>query len=225
MPTYQETLKLLNDAYSAGENRQVFNLSEAARALSADRGEAVCFRFQLQTGEWSRWLSMEDLVHYGPDGNLVDGPHPDWKRVEYAYAATPPSPAESAVDGRFPAPIRNPEAWPANYADGYNDALRLVTEEGFARPAAPSGVSDAMVERAWHLARNAWMAASRHGTQEAADQDAIHTLTAALAIQPQPGRVEGVGEPKREVVDYNYNGDPVFSNAATKDAKWNTNIK
>jgi hypothetical protein len=41
MPTYQEALKLLNDAYSAGENRQVFNLSEAARALSADRVEAV----------------------------------------------------------------------------------------------------------------------------------------------------------------------------------------
>ena len=27
--------------------------------------------------------------------------------------------------GELPAPISNPEAWPANYADGYNDALNM----------------------------------------------------------------------------------------------------
>lgn len=70
---------------------------------------------------------------------LPNGPRPS--------APLPPAESAEGVDGRFPAPIRNPEAWPPNYADGYNDALRLVTEEGFARPVAPSGVSDAMVEK------------------------------------------------------------------------------
>lgn len=47
-----------------------------------------------QALSWARWQPMEDLHHYGADGNLVPGPHPDWHKVEYAYA--PPA----AADGR-----------------------------------------------------------------------------------------------------------------------------
>lgn len=49
---------------------------------------AVAFRYLRRlSGEvyaWTRWLGMDELHHYGADGNLVDGPAPDWK-IEYAY--------------------------------------------------------------------------------------------------------------------------------------------
>lgn len=42
--------------------------------------------------------------------------------------------------GRMPAKIANPEAWPLNYADGFNDALQLVYEEtGIAPPPHDTG--------------------------------------------------------------------------------------
>jgi hypothetical protein len=56
----------------------------------APLGEAVAFRYLHDLGggrfAWTRWLEMSDLHHYGPDGNLISGPHPDWQKVEYAYA-------------------------------------------------------------------------------------------------------------------------------------------
>lgn len=59
---------------------------------------SVAFRFLSQTSpsvaEWTRWLDIRELQHYGPDGNLIDGPHPDWK-VEYAYSGSPTAPGAS----------------------------------------------------------------------------------------------------------------------------------
>jgi hypothetical protein len=69
--------------------------------------------------------------------------------------ATPPhDTAAQASDnwrGRMPAKIANPEAWPLNYADGFNDALQLVYEEtGIASPPHDTGTERG--ERAHWLA-------------------------------------------------------------------------
>jgi hypothetical protein len=137
MPTYQEALKLLNDAYSAGENRQVFNLSEAARTLSTDRGEAVC-------------PTCDGSGRMGGDGS--------------------PDPCDDCnATGRLAAP--SPAA-----------------------SAAPSGVSDAMVERAceaYQAARWTGRRESMSLTDAAKHRTAI-TEALQAAIQPQPGRVEGM---------------------------------
>jgi hypothetical protein len=50
-----------------------------------------------------------------------------------------------------------------------------------AAPAAPAvAPMAATVERAWHAGRNAWMAATRHSTQEASDSAAIAAMRAVL---------------------------------------------
>ena len=36
--------------------------------------------------------------------------------------------AVDAAAGYLPAPIDNPEAWPPGYAEGFNEALKLVSE-------------------------------------------------------------------------------------------------
>jgi hypothetical protein len=61
-------------------------------AMQAQQGaEPVAWRYRrefgLGTHSWTNWLNMDELRHYGPDGNLIAGPHPDWT-VEYAYPAT-----------------------------------------------------------------------------------------------------------------------------------------
>ena len=65
-----------------------------------DGRDAVAFRYLRQlsgaTYAWTRWLGMDELHHYGQDGDLVQGPHPDWK-VEYAYTR-PPSEAVAVDD-------------------------------------------------------------------------------------------------------------------------------
>lgn len=63
---------------------------ETPTGPQAQEAGAVVFRVHDSTfaDPWSKWLPIEELHYYGRDGNLVQGPHPDWK-VEYAYPATP----------------------------------------------------------------------------------------------------------------------------------------
>jgi hypothetical protein len=127
---------------------------------------------------------------------------------EYARAAIRALSADrgEAVDGRFPAPIRNPEAWPPNYANGYNDALRLATEEGFARPrasAAPSGVSDAVRDAIQHirdqypydlfpLAGESLACKGARMARLTCDNIELEFKRLMEERQPQPGRVVGL---------------------------------
>lgn len=68
----------------------------AANARGDGDGECVAFRFKDTTfaDPWSQWLPISELHHYGHDGNLVQGPHPDWE-VERAYTPTPGSEVQS----------------------------------------------------------------------------------------------------------------------------------
>jgi hypothetical protein len=85
-------LEEIRDAYAAMVCQTAWDkvraIDAAIAALGAQR-EVVAFRFLQQFGgvyAWTRWLPMDELHHYGPDGNLIDGPDPLW-RIEYAYAA------------------------------------------------------------------------------------------------------------------------------------------
>jgi hypothetical protein len=167
-------------------------------AESADRGEAVAWR--IQPKEWNR---PPILTRFAEDAEEM---RELGATVTPLYATTPPSPAESAVDGRFPAPIRNPEAWPPNYANGYNDALRLATEEGFARPrasAAPSGVSDAVRDAIQHIrdqypydlfppAGESLACKGARMARLTCDNIELEFKRLMEERQPQPGRVEGM---------------------------------
>lgn len=70
---------------------------EIERRMGGD-SERVAFRYlhEIARGAfaWTRWHGMDELHHYGPDGNLVPGPSPDWQKVEYAYAAPSTDTAE-----------------------------------------------------------------------------------------------------------------------------------
>jgi len=107
-------------------------VSVKLRALSADRGEAVAWRLvQPSLGEFGvrPWRDMpappaEALAEWAKHG----------ERIEYAYAATPSSPAESAA--------------PCSRCDG--SGYGPTGEHGTcnrcdASGAAPSGVSDAVM--------------------------------------------------------------------------------
>ena len=90
----------------------------------------VAFRYLRQlsgaTYAWTRWLGMDELHHYGQDGNLVQGPHPDWK-VEYAYTR-PPSEAVAVDDAeveRVCALAAN-EQWPSAYDVDEQAQLRRI---------------------------------------------------------------------------------------------------
>lgn len=69
-----------------------------------------------------------------------------YQRLRAAQAKlTPAQPPASAVVGRdavlgcLPAPIKNPDAWPPGYADGFNDCAQLAYESVAGAMAASSG--------------------------------------------------------------------------------------
>ena len=61
--------------------------------------------------------------------------------------------------GKLPAPISNPEAWPANYAGGYNDALAMCYDviRGHApQPMTTQGKAGGVPE-GWQVKAAAWL--------------------------------------------------------------------
>jgi len=80
------------------------------------------------------WLVAKTRI--GPHGPPVATPQPagcgacgddckDRGSCRLADESPRPAGAVPAWFGELPAPISNPEAWPANYAGGYNDALNM----------------------------------------------------------------------------------------------------
>jgi hypothetical protein len=70
------------------------NATFTPEARGGGEAEPVAWRYLKPLGGafvWTRWMEMEDLVHYGGDGSIVKGPHPDWKKVEYAYRHPTPA--------------------------------------------------------------------------------------------------------------------------------------
>lgn len=81
-------------------------LSAEVLRLQAERDAMpkVAFRFlkQITTNAYAttRWLPIAEFHHYGADGNLVEGAHPDWKQVEFAYAALSPATSTGSEVGK-----------------------------------------------------------------------------------------------------------------------------
>jgi len=148
-------------------------VADAIRALSADRGEAVA---EISVSADSIDLHRTDRreSRFGNDDALRAHLGLGLHRL---YAATPPSPAESAEGSSYTDRIA------ASYA-------RSITEEDARTAAAPSGVSDAL-----HDAVARYRTACRElilSDGIGAVEEIIGIAKDALSRQPQPGRVEGM---------------------------------
>ena len=75
------------------------------------------------------------LLNLDDNGDLPDAITDSMLDAVHEAALSTPTPP---VSGDFPAEITNPEAWPERYADGFNDALRIVIQCGFGTKAAPT---------------------------------------------------------------------------------------
>lgn len=114
------------DAYATGGPRSLRIVT-----LRMDEAEAMLARASLATPQPPK-PANGDIVR-AAIATLRDMPT---DRIEYndelsalirKLKPAPPKPAGAvpAWFGELPAPISNPEAWPANYAGGYNDALNM----------------------------------------------------------------------------------------------------
>lgn len=183
----------LNAAIAALQSQQV---------ASADRGEAVAWR--IQPKEWNR---PPILTRFAEDAEEM---RELGATVTPLYAATPPSPAESAegamtVDEwaelyRLREDAKGPDGFGTWKDAAVAERVRRVEAERALASAAPSGVSDAMVRAAQdaYTARRYANADPRFGPptglhRPGADETRA-MLEAALACQPQPGRVEGMDQ-------------------------------
>jgi hypothetical protein len=99
-----------------------------------------------------------------------------------------------------------------NAAHHIADASKMV--------AAPEPVAPVLIALAWSKARNAWMTASRHGTQKAADLLAIAELTHYLAppADKQVARLEGLAKELRGLVMLHLGGQKMTGARSSLDA-------
>lgn len=197
------------EVYTADQMRAYARAAlQPQQVASADRGEAVAWQSR-EAGTNDEWSLCLNEKH-----KTATAASPDWE-VRPLYAATPPSPAESADtstgdDARHARENPPPPLPPAtllyeNEGDG-TKVYGYTAEQMQSRPAAPSGVSDAraLLEKLiaqWSAAADECDAmAARVGGNLELERDASQYrqtvyqggLVLAALDQPQPGRVEGM---------------------------------
>lgn len=98
-----------------------------AEVLGVDLGRAAVDKFN----EVSERVGFPDRITLTTPASPATGDAATWEEEIRRHDATPPAHGDGEGDdpfGDMPAPIGNPEAWPPNYADGYNDAVRNMVD-------------------------------------------------------------------------------------------------